>query len=139
MREGCRVALSGTPGTGKTTISRLLHSEGFDVLSMEKIAEKGTRRARVQSRLRRLSGEPHHVPADTDPRRERLGNLAQRHDRLLRGIGRHRQFRRLGFHQSQVLVRTQFHHELDGPSVRPFDYSTGRRRWHLFRLSQLQR
>ena len=40
MREGCRVALSGTPGTGKTTISRLLHSEGFDVLSMEKIAEK---------------------------------------------------------------------------------------------------
>ena len=40
MREGCRVALSGTPGTGKTTISRLLRSEGFDVLSMEKIAEK---------------------------------------------------------------------------------------------------
>lgn len=40
MREGCRVALSGTPGTGKTTISRLLQSEGFDVLSLEKIAEK---------------------------------------------------------------------------------------------------
>ena len=40
MREGCRVALSGTPGTGKTTISRLLQSEGFDVLSLEKIADK---------------------------------------------------------------------------------------------------
>ena len=40
MREGFRVALSGTPGTGKTTISRLLESEGLDVLSMEKIAEK---------------------------------------------------------------------------------------------------
>lgn len=40
MREGCRVALSGTPGTGKTTISSLLQSEGFDVLSLEKIADK---------------------------------------------------------------------------------------------------
>ena len=40
MREGCRVALSGTPGTGKTTISRLLQSEGFDVLSLEKKADK---------------------------------------------------------------------------------------------------
>ena len=39
-REGCRVALSGTPGTGKTTISSLLQSEGFDVLSLEKIADK---------------------------------------------------------------------------------------------------
>ena len=40
MREGCRVALSGTPGTGKTTISSLLQSEGFNVLSLEQIADK---------------------------------------------------------------------------------------------------
>ena len=40
MRGGCRVALSGTPGTGKTTVSTILKSEGFTVLSLEKIAEK---------------------------------------------------------------------------------------------------
>ena len=40
MREGCRVALCGTPGTGKTTISHLLQSENFDVLSLERIADK---------------------------------------------------------------------------------------------------
>ena len=40
MRGGCRVALSGTPGTGKTTISTILKREGFSVLTLEKIAEK---------------------------------------------------------------------------------------------------
>ena len=40
MRGGCRVAISGTPGTGKTTISTMLKDEGFNVLALEKIAEK---------------------------------------------------------------------------------------------------
>ena len=40
MRGGCRIALTGTPGTGKTTISDILRSEGFKVLSLEKLAEK---------------------------------------------------------------------------------------------------
>ena len=40
MRGGCRVAISGTPGTGKTTISTILKDEGFNVLALEKIAEK---------------------------------------------------------------------------------------------------
>tara|TARA_B100000482_G_scaffold93506_1_gene67348 strand:+ start:5887 stop:6429 length:543 start_codon:yes stop_codon:yes gene_type:complete len=40
MRGGCRIALSGTPGTGKTTISSILENEGFKILSLEKIAEK---------------------------------------------------------------------------------------------------
>ncbi len=40
MRGGCRVAISGTPGTGKTTISTILKDEGFNVLTLEKIAEK---------------------------------------------------------------------------------------------------
>ena len=40
MRGGCRIALTGTPGTGKTTISDILRMEGFEVLSLEKLAEK---------------------------------------------------------------------------------------------------
>ena len=40
MRRGCRIALTGTPGTGKTTISDILSMEGFKVLSLEKLAEK---------------------------------------------------------------------------------------------------
>ena len=40
MRGGCRIALTGTPGTGKTTIADILRSEGFRVLSLEKLAEK---------------------------------------------------------------------------------------------------
>ena len=39
MRGGCRIALTGTPGTGKTTISDILRMEGFEVLSLETLAE----------------------------------------------------------------------------------------------------
>ena len=40
MLGECRIALTGTPGTGKTTISDILRMEGFKVLSLEKLAEK---------------------------------------------------------------------------------------------------
>ncbi len=40
MRGGCRIALSGTPGTGKTTISKILKKEGFNVFSLEELANE---------------------------------------------------------------------------------------------------
>tara|TARA_B100000287_G_C20610500_1_gene771836 strand:+ start:43 stop:585 length:543 start_codon:yes stop_codon:yes gene_type:complete len=35
-----RLALTGTPGTGKTTVSSLLSKNGFEVFSVESLAEK---------------------------------------------------------------------------------------------------
>jgi adenylate kinase len=40
VREGCRIALSGTPGTGKTTIGALLAKENFKIITLETLAEK---------------------------------------------------------------------------------------------------
>ena len=34
------VALSGTPGTGKTSVSNLLHKEGYEIVSLNEIAIK---------------------------------------------------------------------------------------------------
>ena len=73
--------------------------------SAVKYTENKTRRARVQIRRRRVSGEPHHILADTDARRERCGTVAKRCYCVIPGAGRHRQPRCLGFHQSAVLAR----------------------------------
>ena len=38
--EGFRLALTGTPGTGKSTIAGLLSETGFEVLTVESLAEQ---------------------------------------------------------------------------------------------------
>ena len=38
--EGFRLALTGTPGTGKSTVAGLLSEVGFDVLTVESLAEE---------------------------------------------------------------------------------------------------
>ena len=38
--EGFRLALTGTPGTGKSTVSGLLSKAGFEVLTVESLAEE---------------------------------------------------------------------------------------------------
>ena len=40
MEEALRLALTGTPGVGKTTISSFLTNEGLQVISVESLAEK---------------------------------------------------------------------------------------------------
>jgi len=40
MASPCRVAITGTPGTGKTTIASLLEQEGVSVFSVEELAEE---------------------------------------------------------------------------------------------------
>jgi len=39
MGEGARVAITGTPGVGKTTVSRMLEGRGFALVSVEDLAE----------------------------------------------------------------------------------------------------
>ena len=38
--EGFRLALTGTPGTGKSTVASLLSEAGFEVLTVESLAEE---------------------------------------------------------------------------------------------------
>ena len=38
--EGFRLALTGTPGTGKSTVAGLLSKTGFQVLTVESLAEQ---------------------------------------------------------------------------------------------------
>ena len=38
--EGFRLALTGTPGTGKSTVAGLLSEKGFEVLTVESLAEE---------------------------------------------------------------------------------------------------
>ena len=38
--EGFRLALTGTPGTGKSTVAGLLSEIGLDVLTVESLAEE---------------------------------------------------------------------------------------------------
>ena len=40
MDEGFRLALTGTPGTGKSTVAGLLSEGGFEVLTVESLAEE---------------------------------------------------------------------------------------------------
>jgi|TARA_B110000438_G_scaffold252597_1_gene257718 adenylate kinase len=40
MQGGVRIALSGTPGTGKTTIASLLDEQGYTIMTLESLADK---------------------------------------------------------------------------------------------------
>ena len=40
VAEGFRLALTGTPGTGKSTVAGLLSEKGFEVLTVESLAEE---------------------------------------------------------------------------------------------------
>lgn len=40
MEGGFRLALSGTPGTGKTTIASLLNEQGYTIVSLESLADE---------------------------------------------------------------------------------------------------
>ena len=40
MGGGSRVAITGTPGAGKTSVSRMLEEKGFTLLSVEDLAEE---------------------------------------------------------------------------------------------------
>ena len=38
--DGFRLALTGTPGTGKSTVAGLLSEVGFDVITVESLADQ---------------------------------------------------------------------------------------------------
>ena len=40
MSDGFRLALTGTPGTGKSTVAQMLSSDGYEVITVESLAEQ---------------------------------------------------------------------------------------------------
>ena len=40
VSEGFRLALTGTPGTGKSTVAQMLSSDGYEVITVESLAEQ---------------------------------------------------------------------------------------------------
>ena len=40
VSDGFRLALTGTPGTGKSTVAQMLSSDGYEVITVESVAEQ---------------------------------------------------------------------------------------------------
>ncbi|SVB76151.1 uncharacterized protein METZ01_LOCUS229005, partial [marine metagenome] len=40
VSDGFRLALTGTPGTGKSTVAQMLSNDGYEVITVESLAEQ---------------------------------------------------------------------------------------------------